>query len=33
MVIYDPIRADKNFSDEFMSGLILNSISFDTHYL
>ena len=25
MVIYDPIRNEKNFLDEFVSGLILNN--------
>ena len=33
MVRYDPIRLDKKFSDEFISGLILNGISYETYYL
>ena len=33
MVIYDLIRLDKKFSDEFISGLILNNINSDTYYL
>ena len=31
MVIYDPIRFDNKFSDEFTSGLILNNINYDTY--
>ena len=33
MVIYDPIRYDKKFLDEFISGLILNNINYNTYYL
>ena len=33
MVIYDPIRNDKIFLDEFVSGLILNNIIYNTYYL
>ena len=33
MVIYDPIRYDKFFLDEFISGLILNNINYNTYYL
>ena len=33
MVIYDPIRNDKRFLDEFVSGLILNNINYNTYYL
>ena len=33
MVIYDPIRYDKKFLDEFISGSILNNINCNTYYL
>ena len=33
MAIYDPIRHDKKFSDEFICRLILNNMNYDTYYL
>ena len=33
MVIYDAIRYDKKFLDEFISGSILNNINCNTYYL
>ena len=32
MVIYDPLRRDKNILDEFVSNLSLYNINFDTYY-